>query len=187
VNRRRIVLSLGFWTLFTVCFWGRFVAAFGDSGTSYDAGGDAIFKAIFLVLACFYTALMVIVVWMNLRLLFRPVIARFTPDGWVFPAAGMHGAWPDVRQIRIRVGMVRSGWSSRGTNALTGSRIVVLMVDDPQRYIDQARGLRRYIARRSLKRYGSPISLLANARTTMGVVPMAQLIQQYTGAPLSWT
>jgi hypothetical protein len=186
VNRGRVALTLGVWVLFTVCFWGRFVLYFTGDSSTYDSGGDTAFRVAFLVLACVYTGLTILVVVTNVRLLFRPVIARFTPDGWEFPVARMHGAWSDVREIRIRVS-VRSGLATRSSNSLTGSRIVGLMVDDPQMYIDQARLLRRYVAKRSLRRYGTPVTLLANARTTMGVVPMAQLLQLYTGAPLSWT
>jgi hypothetical protein len=64
--------------------------------------------------------------------------------------------------------------------------VVALVVEDPQWQLDQAPLLRRYLARRAMKRYGSPVVIVASPRRTIGVVELVRILQRYTDAPLNW-
>jgi hypothetical protein len=42
------------------------------------------------------------------------------------------------------------------------------------------------VARRLLRRYGSPVLIVASPRRTIGVVELVDLLRRYTAAPVNW-
>jgi hypothetical protein len=128
-------------------------------------------------LAVVYTGLVAFSVLVNLPLLIDPRVARLAPDGWSQPVVRTAGRWDGVREIRVR--SYASGMGTRPTRA------VVLVVDDPQAQIERIPVPRRWIARRSVRRYGSPIVIPASPRT-MVAPDVVALLQRYTDAPVTW-
>jgi hypothetical protein len=139
---------------------------------------------VWLVLALVYTGSIGFVMLTSVAFLFNPVVARFTPAGWELPHARMAGPWARVREIRVRSATARRGLGAAGAAATL--RVVALVVEDPQWQLDQAPPLRRFLARRAMKRYGSPVTIVATPRRTMPVVELVQTLQRYTNAPLNW-
>jgi hypothetical protein len=143
----------------------------------------------------FWLAGFVVLAWFGtvgsaaiLPVLAQPVVARFTPDGWQLPGARLAGTWAEVRGIQV--------WARRPGRGVdhtpSGTRHVVLLLADPQAHLSGAppwRRLspwRRYLARRRMRRFGSPVVFEAHIGRTIGVVPLVDLLHGYTPAPVSW-
>jgi hypothetical protein len=138
---------------------------------------------LFVLLVVLAGGMIVLNLVMSGRYLIDPVVARFTPAGWEFTASGMHGSWQDVRRIRVSP---PRGRRRTATGLLGATRVVLLDTADPAANLAQATGMRRALGRRAMQRYGSPIGILANPRTTVGVVELVQVLQRYTAAPITW-
>ncbi|OLB78980.1 MAG: hypothetical protein AUI14_11670 [Actinobacteria bacterium 13_2_20CM_2_71_6] len=127
-------------------------------------------------------ALLLVLVGPSLR--YR-VIARFTPAGWELPAPRISGSWAQVREIRVSSLTVRR---SNAVNAqLAGYRVVALVVDDPERQLAGLSSLRRYLIRRTMKKYGSPVTIVASPRRSIPLVDLVPMLQRYTDAPVNWS
>jgi hypothetical protein len=128
--------------------------------------------------------LMVLLVAVNWRVMRNPVVARFGPEGWELPASGMRGSWADVTAIDVWA--LNVGDTLAASRAASPVRLVVLRVPDPERYLAQTGPLFRRLLRRSVKKYGSPISLTAGPRSPMAVDHLLATLAQYTNAPVGW-
>lgn len=177
VRQRAIVVSLAVFGAITAFFW---LVVLCD--LRFSASG--VLVRLVVVLMVVDTAAFLVLVVRNLRLLARPVIARFDPDGWQLSLSGMHGGWDDVREIRVRTGSARRTLLLRiGSPTL---RIIALVVDEPGRFVEQITPRRRAAARRTLRRFGSPIAIAAGAQITVDVVTMLAILRRYTAAPVNW-
>jgi hypothetical protein len=146
------------------------------------ADGSAVatvLRGVLVAIAAGYTVLVLISLLLNARFLVEPTVARFDPAGWALPSARMGGTWEQVREIRVRAVSSRSGV------AMNPVRAVVLIVDDPQAQLDGLPPLRRMLARRALRRYGSPATIVASHRT-LPAADLIALLQRYTDAPVRW-
>jgi hypothetical protein len=130
------------------------------------------------------TFLLLTVLVISGRFLADPVLARLTPDGWALPYARMHGQWSGVREIRVSA--LRTARNGRLSAQLPTFRVISLIVDDPEQQLNGAPPLRRTLARRSMKHYGSPVTIVAGPNRTMPAVDLIRLLQSYTDAPVSW-
>ncbi len=180
VRRGPLAVQLGVLTAVAGYLWLRaLVLAVSSTGAVVEG-----LTIVWLILAVVYTGSIGFVMLTSVAFLFNPVVARFTPAGWELPYARMAGPWARVREIRVRSATVRRGPAAAGTAATL--RVVALVVDDPQWQLDQAPPLRRYLARRAMRRYGSPVTIVASPRRTIAVVELVQILQRYTDAPLNW-
>jgi hypothetical protein len=149
------------------------------------AGGNAElgFEVVFFALGVAYTVLIVMVAVPTVRLLMKPVVARFTPDGWELPHSRMAGSWAELREIRVRAPRIgRTGYAVR----TPATRIVALVLAYPQPHLERLSPVRRLLLRPAIRRYGSPATIMANARRTMDVVQLVNLLARYTPAPVNW-
>jgi hypothetical protein len=64
--------------------------------------------------------------------------------------------------------------------------VVSLIVDDPEAHVARLPGLRRALTRRTMKKYGSPVVIVATPGRSMPLVELVQLLQCYTDAPVTW-
>jgi hypothetical protein len=171
-----VLLSLGLLTLLAGYLWLRVLVY-------ASLRQNPVLLVLVSVLAVLYTALVTRTLINGVRALANPVVARFSADGWQLPTVRMAGTWQEVREIRVRsIGARRSLLLTQMPN----SRIVALIVDDPQRYLAQAPATRRRAARAALRQLGSPVTLLANPRRTVDVVHLVTILKGYTGAPVNW-
>jgi hypothetical protein len=145
---------------------------------------EPLLAILFTVLTLVLTLLLVTLLYMVGPALRRPLAARFTPDGWEIPSLRMSGSWAQVRAIRVRPLSARG--STAATPQLAAYRVVVLIVDDPDRYVSHLSALRRALIARSRRRYGSPVAIVATPRRSMPVVDLVRLLQRYTPAPVEW-
>lgn len=129
-----------------------------------------------LAIAVLYTLLALTNVLLTFPLLRDPTVLRLDPDGWSQPPVGTGGRWAGVREIRVR---------SFAASSRRPVRAVVLMVDDAQAQIAAVPATRRWIARRAVRRYGSPIVVPATPRT-MPAPELVALLGRYTDAPVAW-
>lgn len=144
----------------------------------------AILATVVAVGAGAFTVLLLVLLYAVTPGLVRPVIARFAPEGWQLPSGRMSGTWAEVRAIKVRPLSARG--SMGGTPQLATIRVVALMVDDPQSHLSPLGPLRRWMVRRNLTKYGSPVIIVATRRT-MPVVDLVHLLARYTPAPVEWT
>jgi hypothetical protein len=147
----------------------------------YAYQGLVVFEALLIVLACPLTVLTGWSAFLVVRVLRRPVAARFTPSGWELPRSRTAGSWSEIRQIRVRAPAGRVP-----LNSSSGLRYVAFIVADPGPYLDRMGGIDRIIARRRLRRFGSPLVVVASPRHTIGVVELVNLLSRYTTAPADW-
>jgi hypothetical protein len=136
------------------------------------------------VLAVLFTLALLVILYASAPALRRPVAARFTPDGWEIPTQRMRGSWAEVRAIRVRP--LGNAGLGGGSAQLAGVRVVALIVDDTERHVAHLSAVRRALARGSIKKYGSPVVIVAMPGRTMPVVELVQLLQRYTSAPVEW-
>jgi hypothetical protein len=135
-----------------------------------------------IVLAVPYTLLVIFLLYALAPALRRPLLARFTPEGWELPAARLDGPWSGVREIRVKpLAAARSAGHQVATY-----RIVALIVDDPERQLARLPGLRRALSRRTMRKYGSPVVIVATPGRSIPLVELVQLLQCYTDAPVTW-
>lgn len=146
-----------------------------EAGTT---GGLEMFVFL-LVLAVAYVPMALFTLALNVRFLFDPLLARFSPAGWELPYARMAGPWSGVREIRVRA------LGARISTSTVPTRLVVLVVDDPAAQVVRAPLLRRYPFGRLARRYGSPVVILAGPRT-LPAIEMIPLLQRYTAAPVNY-
>jgi hypothetical protein len=143
-----------------------------------------VFSTVVTVLAALYTLVLALFLYVAVPAVRRPVTARFTPDGWELPAQRMSGAWAQVRAIRVRP--LSTGGVSAGSPQLAAVRVVTLIVDDPEQCVAHLSTLRRKLLQASIKKYGSPVAIVATPKRTMPFVELVQLLQHYTSAPVEW-
>jgi hypothetical protein len=177
LRRGRVLVGLAMLLAIALVFWTLVVVIWHGSR-------PPILTTLITVLAVVYTLMLPIILYATAPALRRPVAARFTPDGWELPQQRMSGPWADVRAIRVRP--LSSGGLAAGSPQLAGVRVVTLIVDDPERHIAQLSPMRRALIRGSIKKYGSPIVIVAMPGRTMPVVELVQLLQRYTSAPVEW-
>jgi hypothetical protein len=180
VRRGPLALQLGVLVLLAGYLWLRVILL----AVTATSGLAQFLIVVWLILAVVYTGSIGFVMLTSVAFLFDPVVARFTPAGWELPHARMAGPWARVREIRVRSATGRRGLGAAGAAATL--RVVALVVEDPEWQLQQAPPLRRYLARRAMKRYGSPVTIVASPRRTMPVVGLVQILQRYTNAPLNW-
>jgi hypothetical protein len=113
----------------------------------------------------------------------HPVSTRFTPQGWELVASKMRGPWSEVQAIEVRSFYAGGAVYRRPPS----TRIVVLRVPQPERYLAGVGPLRRWALGRSMKRYGSPVLLATGARTPVNLEQLLATLAQYTAAPVRWT
>lgn len=166
-----VVLALVFWLLVAVIWHG--------------SDPPAVLATAITIVAVFFTLLIAFILYASGPTLRRPVTARFTPDGWELPPQRTSGSWADVRAIRVRP--LSAGGMATGSPQLAGVRVVALIVEDPQRYVMRRGPMRRAVARANLRKYGSPVIIVAMPRRTVPVVELVQLLQHYTSAPVEWS
>lgn len=143
-----------------------------------------VLATVVTVIAVLFTLALLVILYASAPALRRPVAARFRPDGWEIPTQRMSGSWAEVRAIRVRP-LANAGVGGASAQ-LAGVRVVALIVDDPERHIAHLSAVRRALVRGSIKKYGSPIVIVAMPRRTMDVVELVQLLQQYSPAPVEW-
>ena len=175
LRRGAVALRLAVPVLLGFVFWFAAVTAAADR--SPVATG---LRVVVLAIAVGYTVLILISLLINARFLVEPTVARFDPTGWVLPSARMAGSWEQVREIRVRAVSGRSSGVARNP-----VRAVVLVLDDPRPQLDGLPPLRRMLARRALRRYGSPVTIVASHRT-LPAADLIALLQRYTDAPVRW-
>jgi hypothetical protein len=178
VRRGPVLVTIGLFGAIGLIFW---LAAL-----ALAAGpGGALGAAPVIVFALAETALVGYLLWLTWPALRGGVLARFTPEGWELPPSRMAGSWAQVRAIRVRP------FAARGPAAanpqLAAYRVVALIVDDPERHLARLSSARRALVRRTMKRYGSPVVIVASPRRTIPLVELVQLLQRYTDAPVTWS
>jgi hypothetical protein len=146
--------------------------------------GGALGATPVIVLALAETALTGYLLWATWPALRSGVLARFTPEGWELPPSGMAGSWAQVRAIRVRPFATRG--AAAASPQLAAYRVVALMVDDPERQLARVSSPRRALVRRTMKRYGSPVVIVASPRRSIPLVDLVQHLQRYTDAPVTW-
>jgi hypothetical protein len=178
-----LVTQLSIFGILTVVLWVNAVLHLANSTTSTTSFAGSL-GLIWLILAVFLTIVTGLLLLLVLPALRRRLIARFTPNGWELPSGQMAGPWTAVREIRIRQLNVRQ--SSNATAALAGYRMVALIVDHPDGYLVRLSPLRRALVRRTMKKYGSPVVIVASPRRSIPLVDLVRLLQHYTDAPVTW-
>lgn len=177
LRRGRVLASLAVMVVIVPVFW-LLIIVLGN-GTR-----PPILSAVIAVLAAVYTLALVVVLYAAGPSLRSPVVARFTPDGWELPAQRMSGSWAQVRAIRVRP--LSAPGAAAGSPQLAAVRVVTLIVDDPEQHLAHLSAPRRALIRSSIKKYGSPVAIVAMPRRSMPVVELVQLLQHYTPAPVEW-
>jgi hypothetical protein len=152
-------------------------------GVVWHGSSPPILATLVTVLAVLYTLVLVLLFYAATLTLRRPVAARFTPDGWEIPTQRMSGSWAGVRAIRV---LPMSTGLTAGSPRAARLRLVSLIVDDPEQHIAHLSAIRRPMARGNIKKYGSPVVIIAMPERTMPVVDLVQLLQHYTPAPVEW-
>jgi hypothetical protein len=177
VRRTRIVRSLTFLSTLVLLLW--FTAV-----TEWAAPVRPSLASLMLISVATLgiTAVLIFLLYTVTPALLRPVVARFTPDGWEVPQLRISGSWAEVRSIRVRP-LAARGTTAR-TPQLAAIRMVALMVDNPQDRIAHLGPLRRAMARSSIAKYGSPAAFVAGPGRTITVVDLVRLLQRYTAAPV---
>jgi hypothetical protein len=179
IHRAPVLVYLAVLLGVGVAFWAFVIGLWaGDSRV-------VILASVVTLCVIAYTMLIVVLLYAVGPALIRPVNARFTPEGWQLPAAGMGGTWAEVRAIRVRPLSTRG--TMGGAPQLATVRVVALVVDDPQAHLARLAPIRRWMTRRNLTKYGSPIVIVATQRRSMPVVDLVQLLTRYTSAPVEWT
>jgi hypothetical protein len=117
--------------------------------------------------------------------LLSPVSARFSPAGWELPPSKLRGPWSEVQAIEVRA--FGTGGAAYGRRTAPSTRIVVLRVPQPERYLRGLSPLRRWALGRSMRRYGSPVLLATGARSPVSLEQLLATLAQYTAAPVRWT
>jgi hypothetical protein len=174
-----------------------FFVAIGAAGwffVVWDAVVEHRFAVRMLVTGCLFLVVMGPFIATYLRLAARPVVARFTAEGWRLPhtAGGLSGGWDEVIQIRVLAPTARTLNATEGPfdwrTAIRwpGSRIVALVVADPEAYLRRFSTFRQLYARKALRSFGSPIVLPVHAKRTIGVVELVGLLRGFTSAPVNW-
>jgi hypothetical protein len=177
LRRGRVLVSLAMLLAMALVLWLLVVLVWHGSS-------PPILATLVTVLAVVYTLTLATILYAASPALRRPVAARFTPDGWEIPAQRTSGSWADVRAIRVRP--LSNGSLTAGSPQAAGARVVTLIVDDPERHLAHLSAMRRALMRSNIKKYGSPIAIVAMPRRTMPVVEMVELLQHYTSAPVEW-
>ncbi len=180
IRRGPVLVSLGALAVFALFLW----LVLGLAASQFGHGDPPLAALPLAVFTLFYTAFLAFLLYAVAPSLRRPLIARFTPSGWELPAARMSGPWAEVREIRVR---------PLATSRLTGTspqlvafRVVALIVDDPARQLAHLSSLRRALVRRTMKKYGSPVVIVASPRRSIPLVELVHLMQRYTDAPVTW-
>jgi hypothetical protein len=177
VRRGRIVRSLVLLTMAMLLLWPGVVAAW-----LHPQRANPVSLVVFSLLTLAVTLFMIFMLYAVTPALLRPVVARFTPDGWEIPQYRVSGGWAEVRSIRVRPIATRGG-ATRNPQ-LAANRMVALIVDNPEQRIAHLSPLRRALIRSNITRYGSPVPLIAGPGRTMSTVDLVRLLQRYTNAPV---
>lgn len=118
------------------------------------------------------------VVHNGLKLLHSTVV-RGDVNGWALPAAGFSGSWSALHAIDVRA--VEVTLTRRGRS---GTQVLVFRVADPEAYLAQVGPVRRLLARRAMRRYGSPLTVVMDGRATR---PLLAAIEAFADVPVRWT
>jgi len=156
--------------------------------TALRGGPDPIewvFVGFEVVALLTFVGLLGLLIALLLPSLRSPVSARFSPAGWELPPSKLRGPWSEVQAIEVRA--FGTGGAAYGRRTASSTRIVVLRVTQPERYLLGLTPLRRWALGRSMRRYGSPVLLATGARSPVSLEQLLATLARYTAAPVRWT
>jgi hypothetical protein len=176
VRRARLLTSLGIMSVAALLLWSMVIKLWLDLHRT-----TPVFLTMVTLLTLAITFFVLVLGYAVGPAMRQSVAARFTPEGWEIPSLRLRGSWAEVRAIRVRPLSTRG--SAASSPLLAEARAVALIVDDPEQRIAHLSRLRRAMVQSSIKRYGSPIVIVASHRT-LPVVDMVGLLRSYTSAPV---
>lgn len=177
-DRRRILTTMGVYALLSGFGAWYLVYVFDSRGYSTSSLGFGLRFGAGVVLFGSCALALLNQLLHNGPKLRRGIVVSGDGNGWALPAAGFSGPWSALLAIDVRAAPTTLTRRSQ-----SGMQVLVFRVADPEAYLARVGPVRRVLARRAMRRYGSPLIVPMFGHVTRTVLAA---ICAFVDVPVRW-